>query len=658
VLSSTVTQELIVQFLYYSNLDNLQDGLSAAVDEGVIDAEQLENATVSDNATLNTATSGPSGAGIRTDLEGETTIVPIVGLPTDPLTATLEPAFDFAIDPELLQEPSYQSEKSKGKRPAKATNNMPVTSSATSGVQVAIESEKRKGKRPMNATIDADATPISTVGPGQRKKRKSLEGKPPVRYSQDPRHSAVPFPLLDVQKALFDEPADEMDLAATFDLFTSIPNDDKLLFKFRPGEWPVNEQCRSCGESVENIFQQKSKVGFCKAAKKERNKTTYIININGRRSPSVAAIQKLMVHVKECYPNLILDQHIDELLLRYPSHTFTNFHTAKPLRNSMVKGDIGYPLAKLRRIVFANAYNKASRLLRPDTYNRCQTCPEKPLLPTPNDAAQHQIIHGLYVPGDEAKLRDRRYTGEWTKDVIQFPTPTYYNITGRYHWDPRDHYDTAKKILQDIYWCAPATVDKFGRDPSILYEPGELSEDDNGLPTDTRYKLVLGLHEMVLAQARCVLCVNDPAHDPRDAAKPYNTTKNVISHNIFCVLTNFKLALQAKESYEDDPAQLPKPDHFLCRNGQLLCPDGVCLQNQRIFDNTLEMLQHFVAVHGMHVRGSRAETWSERPSLSSLTLPDQASMDKWLKEMRPSFASFADATHEGNEEEDEDDFDE
>jgi len=596
----------------------------------------------------------------RKDPAGSLATVPTVRFATSTETATPDSALDFPIDPELLQEPPYQSEKSKGKRPEKATSDVPAASSSTSSaVASTIESDKRRGKRRMDAATDGNATSSSLAdAPDQsadqkRKKRKSLEPKPSNRYSQDPRHSGVPLPLLAVQKALFDEPADDMDLPATFDLLTSIPNDDKLLFSYRPWEWPVNDRCRFCNDSAENIFKDKATGGFIKKGKQKRSTDVFTINVNGRHTLSIKATQKMVLHLKECHATFILDQRIDELLLRYPAYTSTDFHIAKPLRGEKKKNNLGYPVSKLP-MALKNRYAKQYRLAHLDTYQHCQTCPEKPKLATPSEAAKHQIVHGLYIPSDEAKLRKERYDGQWTKDIIIFPQPTYYNITGRYHWDPKDHYDTAKKILQDIYWRAPATIDKFGRDPSILYAPGELSGDDNGLPTDNRFKLLIGRHDRVLAQARCLLCVNDPDHDPRAAAKAYDTSKNVMSHNIFCILTNFNLALQAKQSYADDPEQLPKPEHFLCRDGQLLCPDIVCRQNQRVFDNSLEMLQHFVAVHGMHVRGKRSELWSELPSLSSLTLPDQASMDEWLKEERLSFASFADATEGKTDDEDED----
>lgn len=408
-------------------------------------------------------------------------------------------------------------------------------------------------------------------------------------------------------------------------------------YGLRAGHQAIDGRCPSCDELLADLVE-------CPTHDGKGRPIQYTNNRHG---------QMIYSHVKLCF--------VDKLTASVSRYYRETFPVKVPLR--WIKDDAGLEETLDR--------SKAGDVLA-DTMGDTKECPDCDFFAL--SLSQYSLhvaeVHDVWIPIPAAGRRrpsNRMGTPLQTSptadgDNLVLPPAIFWYRDQSYNVDPIKTEVKARSFYDELFHSTSRQIERFGRSSSFEYSPSQLAEDDCDYAPDTRYSLVIAAKGEIEQEGFDIFRVNDPTLSYSDRMKSYDNLIVFQSE----LRTSLRLVLlavdrmydiktiervprrtdrssvrgpidaSADSSYRPDTRRVAKTDviyirrdepnpeipvpacqaravqpAFVVVNGKLVCPDLVCLRNQRTFKSQLEFANHFVVVHGLPFYGGRkSNEWS------------------------------------------------
>jgi len=419
-------------------------------------------------------------------------------------------------------------------------------------------------------------------------------------------------PLYPLQQALLVND----DRIGAFQAVKDLPADYFMLHSFRPLHRPINDQCPYCFESITNIIKNS------KATSTATNRSLHPL---------------LQTHINRCAALSTLDSTAPALLERYPMNINRDHIQGKARRRGNktgVTGTGGATSVWKMHMVLAQALKKA---VKKKEAIRCKDCPGKPIMYNVEFAKEHLlVVHNQWIgpKGSTAQLKEVRMREEWSAVSAGFPLAPYSTHDSRYHPDPGEYARFCETMyMERIQQTCEANVTGYGVYPQLEYEDIRLPEMDNDIKQDDKYRKISTRGELVVQDALCILCVNNPHLCWTERCSSHNQD----AHQRQCLHRNLNLLLELDRTAENGDEILLTTAQWLWTPMGYKCPDPWCYQQARRFRNVLDLVYHLAGVHMFLALYQKTHA---KTLLKQITWADTKALLAWLEGPAEAAAAY------------------
>lgn len=423
------------------------------------------------------------------------------------------------------------------------------------------------------------------------------------------RNTGTLNPLNSTRNMMFPEPEETpRDRVALFSAIVTISDAKVALLGYRSGEHPINNVCRFCGEDIDATIE--SKTG------------------------QISSEQRVN-HVERCAAVHVRDQHASELreyAFLAPSGFVKPMTSLTPESASMLT--LGHTLYK--------TFEKGGQGFKKNGYMTCLLCEDVRLIHHHQVRSHVIAVHGFYYTNRIMKLKGAVPQSMSEVDLDQFPLPVYYNHLGRHVWDPRAIELEAEKFYNlRIISNAPSSLSLRS---DVVIPVDCFAEDERDGPDDARYQGNYGHGGRFIIQPFCFFCVNDPRLTWSERAPAYSTRVSYSNHVMSCHRSAVQELMQ-NLCNDSKIHTLHGQSPFFC-DGRIICPDPICSNGARSFDDILELVRHLAAMHQVSITSKSGGDNSRDKKvkhLDNLSFRTHEELCDWLLNNRTRRAGRGDA---------------
>ena len=403
-----------------------------------------------------------------------------------------------------------------------------------------------------------------------------------------------------VASVLFDGPC--QDRVSAFNLCITLPDDSSAVFGYRPGEAPLEGQCKTCGKTIAQ----------CIAGLKEDAEAG-----NARKA--------LKSHIQACAAEAARAAIGDILLAKYPFEIPVDPFTLKRPQTRQgvtAKFTAANYAAKLKH----SLETKKSRTIV------CKGCPNEPVFSNTTAAQAHVLAeHGYFTLVRKTKTDNSKTCLE----VTDFPIPTWYEHLGVYVADPQQLEYEAELFVNSRVYEASESVTGYGQRRDISYGAQQRviwSDDSPEPPCDDKYSRLVTIHGRLVRDPLCMLCATNPDKAWSVRGNPHNVGTHAINYHTTSCLRETLLTLMSYRVEDRSSARKSeKHRHHLWRaDGSIPCPDPVCMDAFLVCPDMLSWVRHLVSVHNLRIPGRLGPQGHAKCSLNQLSFTSEADLQAWM----------------------------
>jgi hypothetical protein len=498
---------------------------------------------------------------------------------------------DWAIDPELLEDPTAPGPSNAQPRLSGADTSTPIPSIDPYLLDQDSEDQEiwQQNQNLLTACLEAISRPVST-------------------------------PQILVQ---------------TMNVCLAMPENVKSMMDYRPGEAPLDGFCPGCNRLLIDILPPST--GSTPASRRKSHKGSCLAHVNG------------------CSAKRVTDEAGRKLLDVFPARLATcpwEQPVSEKIKseNKASVNPLPYEVHQLAANLDAG-FNKK----RGQNYTKtCSTCAEvfpSASLFKSHLVTDHDIFLPLVLI--TPSLKNKIENSVWDLEVLSLPLARFSHHDQRYHPDPRELDFFSESIYEDRFSHTPQHG--YGKRDDISYRAEEeaMVTGVGAGTSDERYKVVK-VDGVTTGDGHCILCVNDPLLSWSDRMIPFDNATDAAGHGSNCLRKRFTACIehwrsqllkrdqavptfgpiappfigsgprvQAATDSEDSvtsdgdmrrktakgkrrvrpnkgerkPVDLRTPLMIDDDDGHLICPDPGCMTQGHRFETLVTLAAHLVSVH-------------------------------------------------------------
>jgi hypothetical protein len=242
--------------------------------------------------------------------------------------------------------------------------------------------------------------------------------------------------------------------------------------------------------------------------------------------------------------------------------------------------------------------------------------------------------HGLWIPPGSQSRQSYRASGAWDIGAADFPV-MYWHSPPRIIADPVAIESFCKSLFKTRIQLEGSTKPvRYGHRLDVSYPAHFDQGRTENRPPDSKYELLI-VDGILKQPGICFFCAHSTSLSFTDRMRPWYFRDPFIAHRASCANRLIKSAINnladvsACEGDTDGLEELD--DDTFVVDGEIVCPDPVCLGTSIAFATILDLVQHLAVVH--LINREAPETKAVKFTLAPLeqyTFLSEESLMEWV----------------------------